>query len=67
MLYQKPVNSPIMRDFENKVRSLLEKGEDVLYSSKPIYRGNSAVPSAVSITAESSSGRTLSIFIPNRQ
>ena len=56
-----------MRDFENKVRSLLEKNEDVLYSSKPIYRGNSAVPSAVSITAESSSGRTLSIFIPNRQ
>lgn len=65
-LFQNPVNHPIMSGFEGKVRKLLEAGEDVLYSSKPIYRGNSAVPSAVSITAESSSGKILSIFIPNQ-
>ena len=55
-----------MSGFEGKVRKLLEAGEDVLYSSKPIYHGNSAVSSAVSITAESSSGKILSIFIPNK-
>ena len=65
-LFQNPVNHPIMSGFEGKVRKLLEAGEDVLYSSKPIYHGNSAVPSAVSITAESSSGKILSIFIPNK-
>ena len=66
-LFQNPVNHPIMIGFEKDVRRLLEAGEDVLYSSKPIYRGNSAVPEAVSITAESSSGKTLSIFIPNHR
>lgn len=36
-LYQLPVNSPVMRDFETSVRSAVDRGEDIRYLSILIW------------------------------
>ena len=46
-LFQNPVNHPVMSSVEGSVRKAVEAGEVVQYSVKPIYEGNTLIPSGV--------------------
>lgn len=48
-LQQNWTNSPVMRGFEGQVRSAVESGEVVQYSSTPIYEGNNPIPKGVTL------------------
>jgi hypothetical protein len=65
-LYQNPVNSPIMRGFENQVRAAVEAGERIRYTVTPIYRGTEAIPRAVTLSARGSNGFRLDVSVLNR-
>jgi DNA/RNA non-specific endonuclease len=45
-MFQNPANSPVMRGFENQVRTALDAGQVVNYAATPIYRGSGSCPSA---------------------
>ncbi|EIR7571115.1 DNA/RNA non-specific endonuclease, partial [Salmonella enterica subsp. enterica serovar Agbeni] len=64
-LQQDPVNSPVMRDFESQVRTAVEKGEIVEYTSTPIYKGDNPVPRGVTMTAKGNQGFNLDVTILN--
>jgi DNA/RNA non-specific endonuclease len=64
-LYQNPVNSPIMRDFEQEVYDAVEAGQTVKYSVQPIYRGTEGIPRAVTLRATGSGGFNLRVTILN--
>jgi hypothetical protein len=64
-LYQNPVNSPIMRDFEQEVYNAVKGGQTVKYSVQPIYRGTEAVPRAVTLRATGDGGFNLHVTILN--
>lgn len=65
-LFQDPVNNRWMRArYEDQVRSWLDAGRNVMYTSKPLYSGSNVIPSGVWITAYSNDGRAFSVAIPN--
>jgi hypothetical protein len=64
-LYQNPVNSPIMRDFEQEVYGAVKAGQTVRYTVQPIYRGAEEVPRAVTLRATGSGGFNLRVTILN--
>jgi DNA/RNA non-specific endonuclease/Bacterial TSP3 repeat len=64
-LYQNPVNSPIMRDFEQQIYNAVESGQTVKYTVEPIYRGTEAIPRAVTLRATGSGGFNLHVTILN--
>lgn len=66
-LYQLPVNSPVMRDFETSVRSAVDRGEDVRYLSIPIYEGNTLMPKGVTLKARGTNGFSLDVTILNKK
>ncbi|BAU27216.1 uncharacterized protein DUF4280 [Aneurinibacillus soli] len=66
-LYQNPVNSPVMRDFESSVRAAVEKGGVVRYQSIPVYEGNNLVPTGVTLKARGTDGFSLDVTIINRK
>ena len=65
-LYQNPVNSPIMRDFEAQVRAAVQAGQRVRYTVRPIYNGSEAVPRAITMSARGSGGFRLDVSVLNR-
>ena len=65
-LRQSPVNTHVMRGYETTVRGWADAGNDVLYSSTPIYEGSNPMPVGVALSAESSAGHTLNVPIPNQ-
>ncbi|MGM2820302.1 DNA/RNA non-specific endonuclease [Bacillus cereus group sp. Bce001] len=66
-LYQTPVNSPVMRDFESSVRAAVEKGEVVRYQSIPIYEGNNLMPKGVTLKARGTNDFSLDVTIINKK
>jgi DNA-entry nuclease len=66
-LYQNPVNSPVMRDFDTSVRKAVEAGETVNYQAIPIYQGDNLIPSGVTLHAKGSGGFNLDVTILNRK
>ena len=66
-LRQGPVNTPVMSGYERTVRGCVDAGNDVLYSSTPIYEGSNPMPVSVALSAESSAGHTLNVTIPNQK
>ncbi len=66
-LYQNPVNTPVMRDFETSVRKTVESGQTVNYSATPIYQGSNLIPSGVTLKAVGSDGFRLDVTILNRK
>ena len=66
-LRQGPVNASVMRGYETTVRGWVDAGNDVLYSSTPIYEGSNPMPVSVALSAESSAGHTLNVTIPNQK
>jgi len=66
-LLQNPVNSPVMRGFENQVRVAVEAGEIVSYKVKPIYETVDRIPAGITIQATGDKGFKLFVSIPNRK
>jgi hypothetical protein len=66
-LFQNPVNSPVMRDYETMIRKAVENGQVVDYSVIPIYEGVNLIPSGVTLNASGSGGFELAISILNRK
>ena len=64
-LYQNPVNTPIMRGFENKVKLAVQNGGIVKYSVKPVYDGEKLIPKAVTMEAKGNKGFSLGVSILN--
>ncbi|MYW00358.1 hypothetical protein GT354_19140 [Streptomyces sp. SID3343] len=53
---EKLANSPVMRACEKRVKTALEGGDQVYYTSRPIYDGVDPIPTGIRITAR---GRTV--------
>ena len=66
-LQQGPVSASVMSGYERMVRGWVDAGNDVLYSSTPIYEGSNPMPVSVALSAESSAGHTLNVTIPNQK
>jgi hypothetical protein len=64
-LQQNPVNSPVMRGFENSVRAAVEGGQTVNYSSTPIYNGSNLVPRGVTLKGVGSGGFDMHVTVLN--
>ena len=65
-IYQNPVNTPIMRGFEQQVANAVRAGETVNYTVTPIYRGSELIPRAFTLRASGSGGFRLHVSILNR-
>jgi len=66
-LQQGPVSASVMSGYERTVRGWADAGNDVLYSSTPIYEGSNPMPVGVTLSAESSAGHTLDVSVINRK
>lgn len=64
-LVQDPVNTPIMRGYENMIRQAVEGGETVNYRVTPVYNGGELVPRAVTLEATGSDGFQLALSLLN--
>jgi RHS repeat-associated protein len=64
-IQQNPVNSPIMRGYENQVRSAVESGETIQYSVFPNYNGANSIPCGITICGQGSNGFSLGVTILN--
>ncbi|MBN8781339.1 DNA/RNA non-specific endonuclease [Thiobacillus sp.] len=64
-IQQNPANTPVMRGYENQVRSAVEQGQAVRYSATPIYNGSDLAPHGITINASGSQGFTLDVTILN--
>ena len=64
-IQQNPANSPVMRGYENQVRSAVEQGQVVRYSATPIYNGSELAPRGITINGTGSQGFTLDVTILN--
>jgi hypothetical protein len=65
-IYQNPVNTPIMRGFEQQVANAVRAGETVKYTVTPIYRGTELIPRAFTLRATGNGGFNLHVSILNK-
>ena len=65
-LYQNPVNSPVMRGFEQQVANAVRGGQTVRYEVVPIYRGTELIPRAITMRATGSGGFRLHVTVLNK-
>ena len=66
-LYQNPVNTPVMRGFEDSVRAAVEGGQVVRYQAIPVYEGTNLIPTGVTLRARGTGGFKLDVSVPNRR
>jgi DNA/RNA non-specific endonuclease/Bacterial TSP3 repeat len=64
-LYQNPVNTPVMRGFEQQVANAVRAGQTVRYEALPIYRGSELIPRAITLRATGNRGFRLNVTILN--
>ena len=57
-IYQNPVNSPLMTNYENKIRQALDNGETVRYRVVPIYNDEDLMPTEIHMEAQGLSKKT---------
>jgi hypothetical protein len=65
-LYQNPVNTPVMRGFEQQVANAVRAGQTVRYEVVPIYRGSELIPRGVTLRATGDGGLRLHVTVLNR-
>jgi hypothetical protein len=65
-LYQNPVNSPVMRGFEQQVANAVRSGQTVRYEVVPIYRGSELIPRGITLRATGDGGFRLHATVLNR-
>jgi len=58
-------NSPVMRGFENQIRSAVEGGQTFQGSFTPIYLGDNLIPRGITIIGEGSGGFDINVSILN--
>ena len=56
-----------MSGYERTAWGWADAGNDVLYSSTPIYEGSNPMSVDVALSAESSAGHTLDVSVINRK
>lgn len=64
-LLQNPTNSPVMRGFENQIRTIVEGGEAFTGTFTPVYQGDKLIPKAVTIMGQGSGGSQVGASILN--
>ena len=64
-LQHNPANSPVMRGFENQIRSAVEGGQIFQGSFTPIYLGDNLIPRGITIIGEGSGGFDINVSILN--
>lgn len=64
-LQQNPVNSPIMRGFENQIRAAVEGGQVFQGSFVPVYLGNNLIPRGITIIGQGSGDFKIGVSILN--
>jgi len=65
-LYQNPVNTPVMRGFEQQVANAVRGGQTVRYEVVPIYRGSELIPRGVTLRATGDGGFRLHVTVLNK-
>jgi DNA/RNA non-specific endonuclease/Bacterial TSP3 repeat len=65
-LYQNPVNTPVMRGFEQQVANAVRGGQTVRYEVVPIYRGSELVPRGITLRATGDGGLRLHVTVLNK-
>jgi hypothetical protein len=65
-LYQNPVNTPVMRGFEQQVANAVRGGQTVRYEVVPIYRGSELIPRGITLRATGDGGFRLHVTVLNR-
>jgi hypothetical protein len=65
-LYQNPVNTPVMRGFEQQVANAVRAGQTVRYEVVPIYRGSELIPRGVTLRATGDGGLRLHVTVLNK-
>ena len=65
-LYQNPVNTPVMRGFEQQVANAVRGGQTVRYEAIPIYRGSELIPRGVTLRATGDGGFRLHVTVLNK-
>ena len=66
-IIQTPVNTPIMRGFEQQIARAVEAGEQVDLTVQPIYRGSELVPRAITLSARGANGFRLDVTLLNQR
>ncbi len=51
-LYQNPVNTPYMTEYENRIRRAVDAGETVRYRVTPVYNDKDLMPAEVHLEAQ---------------
>lgn len=64
-LQQNPVNSPVMRGFENQIRAAVEEGQVFRGSFTPVYNGGNLIPRGVTIMGSGSGDFQVGVTILN--
>jgi len=65
-LYQNPVNTPVMRGFEQQVANAVRGGQTVRYEVVPIYRGSELIPRGITLRATGDGGFRLHVTVLNK-
>ena len=65
-LYQNPVNTPVMRGFEQQVANAVRSGQTVRYEVVPIYRGSELIPRGITLRATGDGGFRLHVTVLNK-
>lgn len=65
-IHQTPANLPEMVSYERRVRKALEAGQQVDYSSTPVYVGNELVARGITMRASGSGGLDFWVTVLNR-
>jgi hypothetical protein len=65
-LYQNPVNTPVMRGFEQQVANAVRSGQTVRYEVVPIFRGSELIPRAITLRATGDGGFRLLVTVLNK-
>jgi DNA/RNA non-specific endonuclease/Bacterial TSP3 repeat len=65
-LYQNPVNTPVMRGFEQQVANAVRSGQTVRYEVVPVYRGSELIPRGITLRATGDGGFRLHATVLNR-
>ncbi|MEV0810322.1 ricin-type beta-trefoil lectin domain protein [Micromonospora sp. NPDC050200] len=62
---QDPVNSPIMRDLEQKIYDAVKGGQNVQYTATAVYHGGGPIPIGIRMEAYGNGGFSLNEYISN--
>jgi hypothetical protein len=63
---QDPVNSPMMRDLEQRIYDAVSGGQNVQYTATAVYHADNPIPIGIRMEAYGNGGFKLNEYIPTR-